>query len=62
MKAQPAAIGPRNALRLAKEGDEKKQHEISVDLRLELEVARKIFRRDLAPAVLELQARRAARD
>ena len=57
MKAQPAAIGARDALRFAKESDEQQEHEISVDLRLQLEVAREIFRLDFAPAGLELQSR-----
>ena len=51
MKTQPAAIGSRNALRFAKESDEQKKHEISIDLRLELEIAREIFRADFARAV-----------
>ena len=55
MKTQPAAIGPGNALGFAKESDEQEEDEISIDLRLELEVARKFFRGDLALAVLELE-------
>ena len=55
MKAQPAAIGPRDALRFSKESDEQQKHEISIDLRLQLEVAREFFRLDFAPAGLELQ-------
>src|SRR5213593_4265201 len=41
MKAQPAAIGPRDALRFTKKGDEQKQDEIGIDLGLEFEIARK---------------------
>ena len=55
MKTQPATIGPRNALSLAKESDKQEEDEISIDLRLELEIARKIFRGDPALAVLELE-------
>ena len=55
MKAQPAPIGPRNLLRLSKESDEEQQDEIGIDPRLELEVAREIFRSDLALPGLELQ-------
>ena len=56
MKAQPAAIGARDALGFAKESDEEKENEISIDLRLELEVAREIFRCDLAPPFLNCKA------
>src|SRR5438105_3812256 len=38
MKAQPAAIQSRNALGFAKERDEQKKHEISIDLRLEFQI------------------------
>ena len=55
MKAQPAAISSRNALGLAKERDEQKKHEISVDLRLEFEITREIFRGDFTCAILELK-------
>ena len=55
METQPAPIGSRNALCLSKERDEQEQHKISIDLRLELEVAREIFRSDFALAVLELK-------
>src|SRR5262249_54751716 len=54
MKTQPAAIGARDALRFSKKGDEQEEDEIGVDVRLELEVASKMFGRDLARAVLEL--------
>src|ERR1043166_6018169 len=55
MKPQPAAIRARDALRFTKERDEQKQDEVGVDLRLELEIARKIFGADLAGAVLKLK-------
>ena len=55
MEAQPATIGPRDALCLAKEGDEQKQHEIGIDPRLKLEIAREIFRGDPAFALPELE-------
>ena len=57
MKAQPAPISSRNALGFSKESDEQEENEISVDLRLQLEIAGKIFRRDLALTVLELKRR-----
>ena len=55
MKTQPAAIGPGNALGFAKESDEQEKDKIGIDLRLELEIARKFFRGDPALAVLELE-------
>src|SRR5476649_2213825 len=55
MEAQPTPIGARDALRLTKESHEKKQHEVIVDLGLELEVAREIFRRNFTPTALELE-------
>src|SRR6476646_12138583 len=55
MKTQPATIGPGNALGFAKECDKQEEDEISIDLRLELEIARKFFRGDPALAVLELE-------
>jgi hypothetical protein len=55
MKAQPATIGARNALRFPEESDEEKEDEIGIHLRLQLEVAHEIFRPDLAPAALELE-------
>src|SRR4030095_13041576 len=54
VEAEPAAIGARNALRLAKEGDEQEQNEISIDPRLELEIAREILRGDPAIAAPDL--------
>ena len=47
MKTQPAAIGAGNALSFAKESDEQEEDEIGIDLRLELEIARKFFGGDL---------------
>ena len=55
MKTQPATIGPGNALGFAKESDKQEEDEISIDLRLELEIARKFFGGDSALAVLELE-------
>ena len=55
MKTQPATIGPGNALGFAKESDKQEEDEIRIDLRLELEIARKFFRGDSALAVLELE-------
>src|SRR5438874_4252821 len=55
MKTQPATIGAGNALRLAKKSDEQEEHEIGVDPRLELEVAREILGSDSAFAVPELE-------
>jgi len=55
MKTQPATIGPGNALGFAKECDKQEEDEISIDLRLELEIARKFFGGDSALAVLELE-------
>jgi len=55
MKSQPASIGSRDALRFAKEGNEQKKNKIGIDLRLKLEVAREIFRVDLARAIFELE-------
>src|SRR5438132_10857486 len=50
MKTQPAAIGPGNALGFAKESDKQEQDEISIDLCLQLEIARKCFGSDPALA------------
>src|SRR5207302_5086346 len=55
MEPQPATVAARHALGFTKEGNEQKQHEIGIDLGLELEVSRKIFRGNFAGAVLELQ-------
>src|SRR5436190_5387366 len=55
MKAEPTAVGVRNALGFSKEGNEQKQDEVSIDLGLELEIASKILRRDFSRAVLELE-------
>ena len=55
MKAQPAPVSSRNSLRFSKKGDKQKENKIGIDLRLELEIARKIFRRNLSRAVFELK-------
>src|SRR5215469_17026778 len=55
VKTQPAAVGHRHALRFSEKRDKQKKNQISVYLRLELEVTRKIFRRDLAYSAFELQ-------
>ena len=44
-------------MRFSKESHEQQEHEISIDLRLQLEVACEFFRFDFAPAGLELQRR-----
>ena len=61
MKAQPAAIGARDALRLCERKRRKEQHEISIDPRLELEIAGEILRSDLAFARAGIGEQRAAR-
>jgi hypothetical protein len=55
MKAQPAAIGARNSLGFSKESNKQKKNKISIDLGLELQIARKIFRSDLASSAFELK-------
>ena len=55
MKAQPAPVHARDALGFSKKRDKQKQNEIGVDLRLELEIAHKIFGSDLADSALELK-------
>ena len=55
MKTQPATIGTRNALGFAKESDKQEEDEISIDLRLKLEIAGKFFGRDPALAVFKLE-------
>ena len=55
MKAEPAPIGPGNFLRLAKEGNEQKEHEVGIHLRLQLEIAREFLRFYFAATGLELQ-------
>src|SRR5262249_19514994 len=57
MKAQPASIHARNSLSFSEEGNEQKQNQIGIDLRLELQIACKIFRSDLANSALELKRR-----
>jgi len=55
VKAQPAAVGRRYALRFSEKGDKQEKNQISVYLSLKLEIARKIFRRDLAHSAFELE-------
>src|SRR5207253_7847213 len=55
MKTQPAAIGAGNALGFAEESDEQEEDKISIDLRLQLEIARKFFGGDPALAMFELE-------
>jgi len=55
MKAQPSAVRFGYALSFAKKRYKEQKHEISVDLRLKLKVAGKIFRSDFALSILELQ-------
>ena len=57
MKAQPAPVSSRNSLRFSKKGDKQKENKIGVDLRLELEIADKIFRSNLARSAFELKRR-----
>ena len=46
-----------HSLGFSKEGDKQQQNEIGIDLRLELQIARKIFGSDLASSVFELKRR-----
>src|SRR5262249_20364622 len=55
MKAQPAPVHAGNTLRLSEERDKQKQNKIGIHLRLQLQVAGKIFGSDLADSVLELK-------
>src|SRR5262249_30899549 len=55
MKTQPTAIACRDPLRFSEKSDEQYKNQIGVDLCLELKVARKIFRRDLAHSAFELE-------
>src|SRR6266545_383433 len=55
MKVQPAPVHARDPLRFSKEGNKQKQNEIGIDLRLELQIARKIFGSDLADSAFELK-------
>src|SRR5215471_5574013 len=57
MKTQPAPVHVRNSLGFSKKRDKQKQNEIGVDLRLKLQIARKIFRSDLADSTFELKRR-----
>jgi len=55
MESQPAAVGSRDALRFSKESNKQKEHKISIDLRLQLEIAHKIFRANLARTAFKLE-------
>src|SRR3954451_3479183 len=55
VKTQPAAIRRGDALSFSEKGDKQQQNQIRVHLRLNLEVARKIFRGDLAHSAFELE-------
>src|SRR5580704_4875921 len=55
MKTQPAPVHTRDALGSSKERDKQKQNEIGIDLRLELQITRKIFGSDLANSAFELK-------
>ncbi len=55
MKAQPAPVSFRNALGFSEKRDKQEENKVSIDLRLELEIARKIFRGDLADSPFELK-------
>jgi len=55
MKAQPAPVHARDSLRFSKERNKQKQNEIGIDLRLELQISRKIFGSDLAGSAFELE-------
>src|SRR5437870_10196694 len=55
MKPQPAPVSLRNAPRFSEKRDKQEQNKVRIDLRLELEIARKIFRCDLADSPFELK-------
>src|SRR5262245_15054862 len=55
MKAQPAPVHTRDSLGFSKERDKQEENEVGIHLRLELQIARKIFRSDLASSVFELE-------
>lgn len=55
VKTQPAAVRRRHALRLSEKGHKQQKNQIRIHLRLELKVACKIFRRDLAHSAFELE-------
>src|SRR5436190_24195003 len=48
MEVQPASVSLRDALGFSEKSDREKENKIRIDLRLELESARRIFRCDLA--------------
>jgi hypothetical protein len=55
MEVQPAPVSLRDTLGFSKKCDKEQENKIRVHLRLKLEVARKIFRRDFAHAAFELE-------
>ena len=55
MESQPATVSARHPLGFSKERHKEKKHQIGVDLRLKLEVPRKIFRTDLTFAAIEIE-------
>src|SRR5262249_45523760 len=55
MKTQPATVHPRDSVSFAEERYKQKQNEICIYLRLEFQIARKIFGSDLASSVFELK-------
>src|SRR6476620_28118 len=55
METKPAPVGARDFLCLAKESDKEQQHEVSIDLRLELEIAGEIFAFDFPETALEIE-------
>ena len=55
MKLQPAAVGRRDALRFSEKRHKQKKNQISIHLRLQLKIADKIFRRDVAHSPFKLE-------
>src|SRR5215469_2704629 len=55
VETQPAAVGRGHSLCLAEERDEQKENQISVHLRLQLQITGKVFRRDLAHSAFKLK-------
>src|SRR5438552_11017857 len=55
VKPQPPPIGARDSLSLSKKGDKQKKNEIGIDLRLQLEIAGEILRRNFARAAFEVK-------
>src|ERR1044072_274810 len=57
VKTQTAPVHARTSLRFSKERDKQKENKIGIDLRLELQIACKIFGGNLADSALELKCR-----